>query len=33
MFEEHEKNVVMNENSVEVRPCINRESNSNELAI
>ena len=28
-----EKNVVLNENSVEVKPCINRETKSNELTI
>ena len=40
MFEEHEKflfqnenNVVLNENSVGLKPCINRESNSLELTI
>ena len=33
MFEEHEKNVFLNENSVEVKPFINRESNGNELTI
>ena len=33
MFEEHENNVVLNENSVEGKPCINRESNSNEIII
>ena len=33
MFEEQENNVVMNENSVDRKPCINRESKSNELTI
>ena len=33
MFEEHEKNVVLNENSVKVTQCINRESKSNEITI
>ena len=33
MFEEQENNVVLNENSVEIKPCINRESKSDELAI
>ena len=33
MFEENENNVVMNENSVEGKPCINRESKSGELTI
>ena len=33
MFEEHEKNVVLNENSVEGKPCINRESKSDEITI
>ena len=33
MFEEHEKNVVLNENSVEGKLCINRESNIYELTI
>ena len=39
MFREHEivypdeKNVVLNENSVERKPCINRESKSDELTI
>ena len=28
-----ENNVVLNENSVEIKPCINRESKSDELAI
>ena len=30
---QNENNVVLNENSVEVKPCINRESKSNELTI
>ena len=29
----NENNVVLNENSVEGKPCINRESNSDELTI
>ena len=33
MFEEQENNVVLNENSVERKPCINRESKSDEHAI
>ena len=33
MFEEQQKNVVMNENSVEGKPYINRESKSLELTI
>ena len=33
MFEEQENNVVLNENSVDRKPCINRESKSNELII
>ena len=33
MFEEQEINVVLNENSVEIKSCINRESKSNELTI
>ena len=33
MFEEYEKNVVLNENSVEGKQCINRESKSDELTI
>ena len=33
MFEEQEKNVVLNENSAERKPCINRESKSLELTI
>ena len=33
MFEEQENNVVLNENSVERKPCINRESKSDELTI
>ena len=33
MSEEHENNVVLNENSVERKPCINRESRSDELTI
>ena len=33
MVEEHENNVVLNGNSVEGKPCINRESKSNELTI
>ena len=33
MFEENENNFVLNENSVEVKPCINRESISDELTI
>ena len=33
MFEEQEKNVVLNENSVEGKTCINRESKSDELTI
>ena len=32
MFQ-NENNVILNENSVEVKPCINRESKSLELAI
>ena len=31
MFEEQENNVVLNENSVERKPSINRESKSDEL--
>ena len=31
MFEEQENNVVLNENSVDIKPCINRESKSDEL--
>ena len=33
MFEEQENNFVLNENSVEVKSCINRESKSDELTI
>ena len=33
MFEEHENNVVLSENSHEGKPCINRESKSDELTI
>ena len=33
MFEEQENNVVLNENSVDRKPCINRESKSDELTI
>ena len=33
MFEEHENNIVLDENSVEGKSCINRESKSNELTI
>ena len=33
MFKEHEKNVVLNENSVEGKTGINRESKSDELTI
>ena len=33
MFEEQENNVVLNENSVERKPCINRESKSDDLTI
>ena len=33
MFEEQENNIVLNENSVEIKPCINIESKSNELTI
>ena len=39
MFKEHEnclsilKNVALNENSVEIKPCINIESKSNDLTI
>ena len=33
MFEEQENNVVMNENSVDRKPCINRESKNDELTI
>ena len=33
MFEEQENNVVLNEKSVGVKPCINRESKSYELTI
>ena len=33
MFKKHENNYVLNENSVEGKPCINRESKSNELTI
>ena len=33
MFEENENNVVLNENNVEGKTCINRESNSDELTI
>ena len=33
MSEEHENIVVMNENSVYSKPCINRESKSDELTI
>ena len=33
IFEEQENNVVLNENSVDRKPCINRESKSDELTI
>ena len=33
IFKEHENNVVLNEKSVEGKPCINRESKSDELII
>ena len=33
IFEEHENNVVLDENSVEGKPCINRESKILELTI
>ena len=33
MFEEHENNVVLNGNSIEGNPYINRESKSDELTI
>ena len=33
MFEEQENNAVLNEKSVDRKPCINRESKSNELTI
>ena len=33
MFEEQGKNVVLNKNSVEGKPCINKESKSDELKI
>ena len=33
MFKEQENNVVLNENIVEIKPCINRESKSDELTI
>ena len=33
MFEEQGNNVVLNENSVEIKPCINRESKSDEITI
>ena len=33
MFKEQENSVVLNEKSVERKPCINRESKSNELTI
>ena len=33
MFEEQENNVVLNENSVDRKPCINREIKSDELTI
>ena len=33
MFEEQENNVVLNENSVDRKPCINRESKRDELTI
>ena len=33
MFKEHEKNVVLIENSVEGKPCINNESKSYDLTI
>ena len=33
MFEEQENNVVLNQNSVEGKPCINREIKSDELTI
>ena len=33
MFEEHENNIVLNENIIEKKPCINREIKSDELTI
>ena len=33
MLEEHENNVVLNENSIEGKPCINRQIKSNELTM
>ena len=33
MFEEQEKNVVLNENSVDRKQCINRESKNDELTV
>ena len=33
MFEKQENNVVQNENSIERKPCINRESKSDVLTI
>ena len=33
MFEEQENNVVLNEKSVEGKPCINRESKSDSLTV
>ena len=33
MFKEYENNVVLNENSVEEKPCIIRKSKNNELTI
>ena len=33
MFKEQENNVFLNENSVEIKPCINREIESDELTI
>ena len=33
MYEEQEDSIVLNENSVDRKPCINRESKSDELTI
>ena len=33
IFKEQENNVVLNENSVDIKPCINRESKSDELTV
>ena len=33
MFKEQGKNIVLNENSVDRKPCINRESKSDEITI